>query len=158
MTEFLIRVEDLRLSTWIREGGSLLAFPTLLFLHTLGMSIVAGASTLLSVALLGFWPRTSLKSLEKLYRPIWVAFWINAVTGTFLLMADASKTLGKPDFYVKMTCVFVGVALLRVTRKKVFGDPALEAAPVSTSAKALAWASLVCWFGAIVAGRLLAYT
>ena len=29
--------------------------------------------------------------------------------------------------------------------------------PVSGNAKMLAWASLGCWFGAIVAGRLLAY-
>jgi hypothetical protein len=28
---------------------------------------------------------------------------------------------------------------------------------VSVKAKILAWASLACWFGAITAGRLLAY-
>jgi hypothetical protein len=42
-------------------------------------------------------------------------------------------------------------------RKKVFGDPQLDSAPVSGSAKGLAWLSLVAWMGAITAGRLLAY-
>jgi len=42
-------------------------------------------------------------------------------------------------------------------RKKVFGDPQLDKAPVSGTAKQLAWASLTCWFLAIVSGRLLAY-
>jgi hypothetical protein len=56
-----------------------------------------------------------------------------------------------------MGFVFAGVAVLRVMRKKVFSDPALDNAPVSGSAKGLAWASLICWFGAITAGRLLAY-
>jgi hypothetical protein len=41
-------------------------------------------------------------------------------------------------------------------RKKVFSDPELDEMPVSGTAKRLAWASLI-WFGAICAGRLLAY-
>jgi hypothetical protein len=49
------------------------------------------------------------------------------------------------------------VILLRVMRRKIFGDPALDQGPVSSGAKGLAWASLFCWFGAICAGRLLAY-
>jgi hypothetical protein len=39
----------------------------------------------------------------------------------------------------------------------VFGDPALDAGPVSARAKTLAWASLACWFFAIISGRLIAY-
>jgi hypothetical protein len=42
-------------------------------------------------------------------------------------------------------------------RKKVSGDPQLDNGPVSGSAKGLAWISLLCWAGAITAGRLLAY-
>jgi hypothetical protein len=42
-------------------------------------------------------------------------------------------------------------------RKQVFGDPALDNGPVSGRHKMLAWASLTCWFCAIVAGRLIAY-
>jgi len=42
-------------------------------------------------------------------------------------------------------------------RKQVFGDPELDQAPVKGRAKRLAWISLVCWFGAIAAGRMLAY-
>jgi hypothetical protein len=33
----------------------------------------------------------------------------------------------------------------------------LDNGPTPAKAKVLAWASLACWFGAIVAGRLLAY-
>jgi hypothetical protein len=43
-------------------------------------------------------------------------------------------------------------------RKRVFDDPQLDVAPVSRHAKLLAWLSLLCWFGAILTGRLLAYT
>ena len=44
-----------------------------------------------------------------------------------------------------------------VIRKKVFGDPNMDQALLSMSAKGLAFASLFCWLGAITAGRLLAY-
>jgi hypothetical protein len=158
MMNFLVWVENLGLSTWIREGRSLLAFPTLLFLHTLGMSFVAGGSSLIAMGILGLWPQSSLKSLEKIYPAIWVGFWVNAVTGVLILLAWATKELTNPDFYIKMTFVFAGLALLRVMRTRVFGDPTLETAPVAPMAKILAWATLACWFGAIVSGRLLGYT
>jgi hypothetical protein len=42
-------------------------------------------------------------------------------------------------------------------RRQIFEDPQLDRVPLSGNAKALAWTSLGCWFGAIIAGRLLAY-
>jgi hypothetical protein len=150
-------LEGLRFSTWVRESDSIWAFPTVLFMHTLGMSIVAGGNAIIDLVLLGFWPKTKIQPLERLYPLVWTGFWINAITGTILLMADATTKLANPDFYVKMAFIFAGVAVLYVMRGKVFGDPELDKAPVSRNAKHLAWASLVCWFGAITAGRLLAY-
>ena len=49
------------------------------------------------------------------------------------------------------------MALIKIMRKQVFGDPTLDNGPVSSRNKMLAWASLACWFCAIVAGRLIAY-
>ena len=86
-----------------------------------------------------------------------MGFWINAITGTVLLCADATAKLGSLDFYLKMIFVFAGVYLLVRMRKAVFADPMLDKGPVSRNAKLLAWASLICWFAAITAGRLLAY-
>jgi hypothetical protein len=56
-----------------------------------------------------------------------------------------------------MALVFTGIFLMSRTRRQVFEDPQLDEAPVSGHAKMLAWASLVCWWGAITAGRLMAY-
>jgi len=128
-----------------------------LFMHTLGMSMIAGVSAVVDLGILGFWPRIPIKPLERLYPLMWTGFWINAVTGSVLMIADASTKLTNPVFYIKMVFVFAGVALLVVMRKRVFGDPDLGKSPVPDRAKLLAWASLVCWLGAITAGRLLAY-
>lgn len=151
-------LEALPISTFIRESTSLWAFPAFLFAHTLGMSIVVGGSGLIDLALLGFWPKgMPLKPLERLYPVMWLGFWVNLVTGSVLLVASASARLTNPDFYVKMVCVLVGAVVLVVMRRRVFGHPGLDRAPVSRQAKVLAWVSLASWFGAILTGRLLAY-
>lgn len=158
MMNFLSMIENWPFSTWVRESSSVWAFPTFLVLHTIGMAIVAGLSAMTSLALLGFWPhKAAIKPLERVYPMIWVGFWINLVTGTVLLMADATTKLTNWDFGVKMFFVIAGVYLLTLTRKKVFGDPSLDDKPISPEAKRLAWMSLGCWFCAITAGRLLAY-
>ena len=153
---FLETLENLGLSTWVRESPSKLAYPTVLWLHVMGMGVVAGISAMISLRLLGVSPKTPLQPLERLYPLMWSGFLINAVTGTALLMASASKRMVDPVFYVKMVFIFAGVAVLQRTRKKVFQNLGPDGA-LPESARTLAWAALVCWLGAITAGRLLAY-
>jgi hypothetical protein len=43
----------------------------------------------------------------------------------------------------------------RMIQKRLFGDPVSTPSPAN--GKTLAWMSIVCWLGAITAGRLLAY-
>jgi len=78
------------------------------------------------------------------------------VTGTALLMASASKRMIDPTFYVKMIFIFAGVAVLQLTRNRVFRNLGPDGA-LPKSANVLAWAGLICWLGAVTAGRLLAY-
>jgi hypothetical protein len=154
---FLSWLEQLPFSVWLNESASLWAFPTFLFLHTLGMSVVAGGSAAIDFALLGLWPRGSLKALGRLFPVLMAGFAVNAVTGVSIFMKDASTYGINLDFYVKLVFVLAGMALLAVIRRRVFGDPLLGEVPVSGRTKALAWASLGCWLAAIVAGRLIAY-
>jgi len=156
VTQFLDTLDNLGLSTWVRESPSKLAYPTILWLHVMGMGVVVGLSAMISLRLLGISPKTPVKPLERLYPLIWFGFWVNAATGTALLLASASKRLVDPTFYVKMIFIFAGVALLQLTRKRVFRKLGPDGV-LPERARILAWASLVCWFGAITAGRLLAY-
>jgi len=155
--EFLHWVEQLSYSTWVRESPSLLAFPLYLFVHTLGMALVAGGNSMISFALLGLWPKSPLRPLEKLFPVLWFGFWINLFTGVSIFMKDATAYGRNTDLYVKLVFVAAGLWLMAVVRKQVFGDPNLDTQPVSQRAKLLAWASLFCWFCAIVSGRLIAY-
>jgi hypothetical protein len=157
MKEFLGSLEQSGLGNWVRDAPTIWAFPTILFLHTFGMAIVAGGSAMLSLMILGFWPAVPMKQFGRMFPWLWVAFGVNAVTGTLMLVADATAKLTSLDFYIKMVLVFAGLNLLIRMRRQIFQNPKLDEAPLSGSAKVLAWASLVCWFGAITAGRLLAY-
>jgi len=157
MLHFFQYIENLDFSQWVKNGTTLWAFPMILFVHTLGMGIVAGGSAMLDLMVLGFWPAVPIKPFGRMFPVLWVAFGINAVTGTMMLMGDATIKLTTADFYVKMVLVFAGLYILIRMRRQIFNDPQLDRAPLSGSAKVLAWASLACWFGAITAGRLLAY-
>ncbi|MEQ1946502.1 MAG: hypothetical protein ABL995_04900 [Bryobacteraceae bacterium] len=155
--DFLSTLENLPFSIWVRESGSIWAFPTILFMHTLGMSIVAGGSAMIDLILLGIWPKVEIKPLERMYPIMWSAFALNAITGTVLLVADATTKMTNWDFYVKMVFITIGTVVLAKMRTVVFADPNLDKAPITPKAKQLAWISLICWFGGITAGRLLAY-
>lgn len=154
---FLLKLEQIPFCVWLRESDSVWAFPMVLFVHTLSMSMVAGLSAMIDLVFLGFWPKLPVSPLERLYGPIWLGFGISAVSGIVLTVADATTRLTNPVFYIKMAFVFAGMWLLVVMRKKLFHDPELDHKLTSLRAKGIAWASLVCWLGAITAGRLLAY-
>jgi hypothetical protein len=154
--QFLETIDNLGLSTWVRESPSKLAYPTILWLHVMGMGVVAGISAMISLRLLGVSPKSPVRPLERLYPLIWWGFGVNAVTGTALLLASASKRMVDPVFYVKMIFIFAGVAVLQLTRNKVFRRLGPDGA-LPESARPLAWAALICWLGAVTAGRLLAY-
>jgi hypothetical protein len=153
MMEFLSRIEQLPYSMWVLQSP----YSTILFLHSIGMALVAGFSAVIDLRLLGFAPKIPVKPMEKLFPWMWWGFTLNLVTGTSLLMADATTKGTNPDFWVKMVFVFTGIVILRMIQKKVFGNPQLDVAPLPGTAKGLAWVSLICWLGAITAGRLLAY-
>lgn len=155
--DFLGKLEDLEFSHWVLESGSIWAYPMILFMHSMGMAIVAGLAAVLALRLLGLAPQTPVKPLGRLIPIMWGGFAISAITGGILLIADATTKLTNPDFWIKMVFVFSGLAVLRLMRKKVFAAPDLDQGPLPGSAKPLAWISLICWTGTVTAGRLLAY-
>lgn len=154
MMEFLQYLENLKFSMWVLQSS---AYAYILTAHTIGMGIVAGVAAIINLRLLGVSPKIPIRPLEKLYPLLWSGFWVNAVTGTTLMVADATTKLTNYDFYIKMVFVFSGVALIVIMRKKIFRDPDIDNRPVPANIKSLAWLSMFCWAAAITAGRLLAY-
>ena len=157
MMELLAQLERSGFSQWIRSSESIFGYPGILLLHTIGMGVVVGISAVVDLRILGFAPALRLTGMEKFFPTLWVGFWLNAITGVVLLTIDVTRKLGQPDFYAKMIFIAVAVVAVQTLRRDVFRDPAMDDTPPSGKARALALTSLVCWLGAIVSGRLLAY-
>ena len=155
--QMMMWVEQLSYSTWVRESNSLWAFPMFLFAHTLGMSIVAGGAAMISMAVLGLWPNTSLRPLDRLYPYMMIGFALNAFTGISIFMKDATVYSRNLDLYVKLLFIALGMFLLFRIRRTVLRAPDVDHGPLPPGARMLAWATLFCWLGAIVTGRLIAY-
>jgi len=154
---FLSWVEGLSLSVWIREGGSIWGYPTILFLHTVGLGFLAGLSVAMDVRILGVSSGLPLIPFTRFFRFMWAGFWVNAISGVLLLMADATTKAINPVFYIKMGFTAVAIIVLILLRRRFFNDPGLDQHAVSGKGKAMAVTSLLCWVGAITAGRLMAY-
>ncbi len=153
----LQQIEMSGFSQWVRQSGSLWAFPGILLMHTYGMGIMVGIIAGIDLKILGLAPAMPLAPFSKFLPIVWIAFWLNAITGTMLLAADASTKLTNPDFGVKMAFIVLAVITQRLIQKRVFSDPEIDRRPFPSNAKVLALVSIVCWLGAITAGRLLAY-
>ena len=154
MTPLTTWLETTALSVWVKESPSLLAFPFILIVHAWGMALLAGSNAALDLRILGFAPRIPLSAMEKFYPVMWFAFVINAISGLLLLIGYPTKALTNPVFYLKLACIAVGMVLMSWLRNRIVSS----GMPSSGRARVLAVLSLLVCAGAIVSGRLLAYT
>jgi hypothetical protein len=155
---FLQTIEDTGFSTWLRESESPFAFYFILLFHTFGLALLVGANMIVDFRLLGFARGIPLAPLKRLFGIMWVGFGINAVTGILLVIAYPTKSLTNIDFYVKLALIGFAVWVMQRLKSRVFGEAALSEEAMTARGVTLARWSLFLWFGAITAGRLLAYT
>jgi hypothetical protein len=125
-------------------------------MHTVGMGLVVGINAVIDLRVVGFAPALRLQAMERFLPVLWLGFWLNAVTGAILLVADAKRLTVNWDFYVKMAFIALALMNLRMLKAQVFSDPPRGDEP-PMKAKVLAVSSMIFWTGAITAGRLLAY-
>jgi hypothetical protein len=155
---FLQAIEDTGFSTWLRESESPFAFYFILLFHTFGLALLVGANAVVDLRLLGVARAIPLAPLKRLFRIMWIGFATNALTGILLVFAYPTKTLTNWDFYAKLTIIGFAVWIMQRQKKQIFEDSSLSEADMMARGASLAKWSLVLWFGAITAGRLLAYT
>ena len=151
---FLLSLENSAFGTWVRESKSLWAYPSILFLHTVGLGFLVGLNAAIDLRILGVARKMPLAPMEKFFKIMWAAFWVNALSGIALLIADATTKLANPVFYIKMSFVALAIINMAALRRRVFRGTSMD---VARFGRALAITSLIFWGGAITAGRLMAY-
>jgi hypothetical protein len=170
---FFIWLEGTGLSIWIRESPSLLGFPFILYLHTLGLAMIAGLSSAVALALLVLHSLPHGPNWRALFRLVWIGLAINALSGVALLIAYPAKALTNPVFYIKLVAIAGAVAIVQWLERGLTGTSAARtdhaagpsaaaaAATIATptaAQKRAALLLLLLWLIATLAGRLLAYT
>lgn len=156
MHEWLVWLESTAVSTWVRESGSLWAYPMVLTAHTVGMSLLVGASAIIDLRLLGVAPRVPLGPLAVVFRALWTGAVISLISGLLLFGADASTKGATTVFFVKLAFIAGGlVAAWRLAR--VLAGSHTDGEASTGRPRLLAVLSLLLWTAAITAGRFMAY-
>lgn len=154
---WLAGIEQTALSVWIRESPSLLAFPFILFLHTLGLAMLAGLSVGIDAWLLVTRSAVPARLLAGIHKVMWLGFGINAVSGVLLLAAYPAKALTNWVFFTKLLLVALAMRVVVLINRELSASSASDGR-ANARARRLAWTSLALWAGAVLTGRFLAYT
>ena len=145
----LVWIENTSLALWV--GTSLWAYPVLLSAHITGLAVIVGIIAMRDFHLLGFINGVTEANFLELKNLAYCGFLINGISGIMLFSSQASYLSTNLPFLIKL--FFIGSVMLLASKiyKKI------EKNTGRTSTKILAILSLFSWFGAITAGRLIAY-
>jgi hypothetical protein len=133
-------------------------FPTLIALHSVGMAVVVGLSLAVSLRLNGMLTDLSPGVVPRLLDVAIWGFTLNFITGLLLFITRGPEYITSAIFLIKMLLVLVGAALmfwLRQHLRRAARGPQMPAS--DRRASLVSVSSSVAWFGAVVAGRLIAY-
>jgi len=145
----LVWIENTSLALWV--GTSLWAYPVLLSAHITGLAVIVGIIAMRDFYLLGFINGVTEANFLELKKLAYCGFLINGISGIMLFASQASYLSTNLPFLVKLFFIGSGMLLASKIYKKI------EKNTGRTSTKILAILSLFSWFGAITAGRLIAY-
>jgi hypothetical protein len=144
-------IESLSLAVWLRESVSIWAYPTVLTLHTMGLSVLVGSCAVLDLRLLGVSRNIPLSSFRWVSIAVSIGLTVNLITGGLLFIKDPLTWGRSIPFLVKMSFVVASVATMLPMRRYLLSGEA------GSNSRLLAVASLVAWSAAVTTGRLLAY-
>jgi hypothetical protein len=146
------------LGTMVAE--SLWGYPAFETLHTIGMALLIGSLGLINLRVLGYKPELPLLGTRELLPLAWLGFTINAISGAALFASDAVYFFSSYTFRIKIVLIILGGINAALLSRKVFRDAHAGSAVAAPTGglKFIAASSLVFWIGAVIAGRLIAYT
>ncbi|MCG8545782.1 MAG: hypothetical protein MJE12_16395 [Alphaproteobacteria bacterium] len=124
--------------------------------HVLGIALLVGAIVPFELRLIGFWRSVSRATLVRVLAPVAVTGLLLAVTtGLLLFSIRAPQYASNPFFLTKLILIALGAGVAAALHfVHGFRLESLSRAR-SVSVGVL---SLTCWVGALIAGRLIAFT
>ena len=152
----LAYIESTAFADWVLI--SMLGFPTLIALHSVGMGVAVGLSLITALRLNGVLGGMNAALIPRLLTVAVYGFWLNLVTGLALFFSRGTDYISSTIFLLKMFLVIVSAAILfRLRRRVGAAAPLTDGEHVDGTTKRLAVVVSMTWFGAVVTGRLIAY-
>lgn len=123
--------------------------------HVFGIALLVGAILVLDLRLLGLWPRVPRAGLVRVLVPVAAAgLAIAAAMGVLLFSTRAREYADLGIFQAKLVLVATGTGAALFLHAR-FGFLLESASDVRLRAHAVL--SMLCWVGALVCGRLIAF-
>jgi hypothetical protein len=153
---FLAFLEASALSEWL--SVSMLGFPMLIALHSVGMAVVVGLSLIVAMRLNGLLTDIDQRQIPRfLTIAIW-GFGLNLVTGIAIFITRGPEYIVSAVFLLKMLLVITSAAILFWLRDRLIRAELTATALLNDRlARIMSLIGTGSWFSAVVAGRLIAY-
>lgn len=154
--DFLAYLEASTFSEWVLL--SMLGFPTLIALHSIGMAVAVGLSLMITLQLTRIFIGFNVRLIPRLLNIAICGFVLNLLTGLALFVSRGPEYIASYIFLIKMLLVLISAMILFWLRLHL--RPAgltTEAVTADGVARTMSIISTLTWFGAVVTGRLIAY-
>ena len=150
MIAFMTWLEGSALGHAMRESG-VWTYAIVNLIHILGVASLFGSVLILDLRLMGFWRKVSLSAIRlPTVRLAGIGFTIASLSGVCLLATKATEYVGNPFLYIKFVAIGAGLLNVAVLSRTVAWKQELEL-PLAGAL------SLLCWFTAVMAGRMIGY-
>ena len=144
------------LAEWVRT--STVGYPFMITAHAIGMAVMVGLAFLLDMRLLGMFRGIPFPALHRFFAVARAGFAINFLSGVALFTTEATTYVSDFMFVSKIALVLAGAATALWLQAAVGRDSTSWSDAVAPGAvRLVAVLSILCWVGATITGRLIAY-
>ncbi|MEO9655374.1 hypothetical protein [Marinomonas sp.] len=148
--EVLVWLEMSSIGLWV--STSVWGYPIVLTLHTLGMGTLVGLSLMIALRVLGMGNGIPLERINLFWKWALIGFVVNLVSGSTLFIGNASSFWYSWPLRIKLLLICAGLLMTH----RLVNSVAKDSQRIMKH-KAQAIVAMVCWLGALIAGRLIAY-
>jgi hypothetical protein len=136
----------------------MLGFPTLIALHSVGMAVAVGLSLMVTLHLNQVFTGFNVQLIPRILSIAVWGFILNLITGLALFVSRGPEYIDSYIFLIKMLLVVISAIILFWLRQHLrLIKLTTEVSVTDRIAKNMSLFSTATWFGAVIAGRLIAY-
>lgn len=148
--DFLIWIEETSIGVHVREDAW--TFAIMLCLHSVGMAASLGVVMITTLRSVGGLSGIPVLAHAGLFPAAWAGFAINLISGLALYVSHATEYTFQIVFILKLSLLAIGGVLMKLMMNNY------RVAGPETMSKWFGGLTLFCWIGAIITGRLMAYS